>query len=184
MAKISHLIIEQEGLGWAQVKGLKKRLQTATELTLASLPENLIPTARAAQVTVLLTTDRRVQSLNRDYRGIDKPTNVLSFPQYESKDLIKVGRKVVGGLYVGDIAVAYQYVVREAKADGKQLLDHVTHLVIHGLLHLFGYDHDTDRRASRMEKMEKEIMASMGLLDPYAPIDESYMQRRSAKRTK
>ena len=184
MAKKSHLHIEFASVSWGKVKGLQKRLNQATELTLASLPEALIPAARVAEMTLLLTTDKAVQTLNHDYRGMNKPTNVLSFPHFERRELTKMA-KLGLPLYVGDIAVAYQYVVKEAKAEQKMLLDHVTHLVIHGILHLFGYDHDTDARAARMEKMERELMASLGLLDPYAPVQEVPSKlRRSAKKRK
>lgn len=176
MLKVSsHLEIQLVGAGWKKEKGLEKRLQAAVNLTLASLPAALLPIARQAQVTLLLTNDKAVQTLNHDYRGKDKPTNVLSFPQFEKDDLVKLSRSktpILGGVHVGDIAVAYQYVVKEAKAEHKVLADHVTHLLIHGLLHLFGYDHDTVARAAKMEKLEKEIMATLGLPDPYAVWDE------------
>ncbi len=152
---------------WKNLKNLEKRLDAAAALTLSCLPADLLPAARGAEATVLLTTDKAVQNLNRDYRGKDKPTNVLSFPQFERRELVKLGPKGVEGLYVGDIAVAYQFTAKEAKAERKLLIDHVTHLMIHGLLHLFGYDHLTLRQAARMEKLEKEIMATLGLPDPY-----------------
>ncbi|MFA6279311.1 MAG: rRNA maturation RNase YbeY [Bdellovibrionales bacterium] len=164
-----HLIIESKP--WGEIKGLKKRLEQATALTLAVLPERLLPAASRAQLTLLLTTAHAVQVLNRDYRGVDKPTNVLSFPQLERRALLKE-QAGQDPLYVGDIAVAYQVVLKEAKAEGKLPLDHLTHLLIHGILHLFGYDHDTPRRAQLMEKIEREVMATLGLLDPYAAMDD------------
>ncbi len=172
MAASQRLQIIIESKPWGEIKGLKKRLEQAAALTLAVLPERLLPAASRAQLTLLLTTARAVQVLNRDYRGVDKPTNVLSFPQLERRALLKEK----GGqepLYVGDIAVAYQVVVKESKAEGKLPLDHVTHLLIHGILHLFGYDHDTLHRAQRMEKIEREVMATLGLLDPYAAMDDA-----------
>ncbi len=159
--------LEIASVPWKKVRGLTKRLNAAAALTLSCLPDDLLPAARGAEATLLLTTDKAVQTLNRDYRGKDKPTNVLSFPQFERRELVKLGKKGVGGLYVGDIAVAYQFTAKEAKAEGKLLSDHVTHLMIHGLLHLFGYDHLTSRQAARMERLEKEIMATLGLPDPY-----------------
>jgi len=165
------LNIEIASAPWGKVKGLTRRLETAAELTLASLPAPLLPAAVGAEMTLLLTTDRAVQVLNHDYRGKDKPTNVLSFPQFERRDLVKLGKKG-DPLYVGDIAVAYAFTAKEAKAEGKFLLDHVTHLMIHGLLHLFGFDHVTPGKAARMEKLEKELMATLGLPDPYAPLEQ------------
>lgn len=161
--------IEFAAAPWKKVKGLTRRLQQAAALTVACLPEPLLPAAQLAEATLLLTTDRRVQGLNRDFRSKDSPTNVLSFPHHEKRDLVKLGKKGEP-LYVGDIAIAYLFTAREAKRENKLLLDHVTHLTIHGLLHLFGYDHETASQASRMEAFEKKIMATMGLLDPYAPL--------------
>lgn len=180
------LVIEVEAAGWKKLKGLEKRLNSAALLTLSALPETLLPVAAKAQMTLLLTTDKAVQALNRDFRAKDKPTNVLSFPQFERKDLVKIGRLDTGkeGIYVGDIAVAYATVVKEAKAEGKSVVDHLTHLLIHGLLHLFGYDHDTDSKAARMERLEREIMATLGLPDPYVVFVETSEQRGSVKRKK
>ncbi len=167
--------VELAAAPWKKVKGLQRRLNSAALLTLSALPEPLLPAARQAEATLLLTTDAAVQKLNREFRGKDKPTNVLSFPHYERKDLVRLG-KGREPLYVGDIAVAYSFTAREAKAEGKDLLDHLTHLMIHGLLHLFGYDHDTAAKAARMEKLERELMASLGLLDPYELLPN--MQRK------
>jgi len=166
--KKTQLHIEKASAPWGKIKGLDRRLMRAAELTLASLPETLLPAAKQAELTLLLTTDKAVQTLNHDFRGKNAPTNVLSFPHFERQQLVKLGKKGEA-LYVGDIAVAYQFTAREAKAEHKLLLDHVTHLMIHGILHLFGYDHITPGKAARMEKLERELMASLGLLDPYAP---------------
>jgi len=162
------LHIEMASVPWKKIRGLTPRLKRAAALTLASLPVSLLPAARGAELTLLLTTDKAVQTLNLDFRGKDAPTNVLSFPAFERQDLVKIGKKEET-LYVGDLAMAYHFTAKEAKVQHKDLLDHVTHLMIHGILHLFGYDHITSGQAARMEKLEKELMASMGLLDPYAP---------------
>ncbi|MDX9689595.1 MAG: rRNA maturation RNase YbeY [Proteobacteria bacterium] len=168
------LFLTVASVPWSRITGLEKRLQAAAALTLAVLPEALLPVARQAEANVLLTTDRAVQRLNRDFRGKDKPTNVLSFPQFEARDLMALAKKRnfndKNPICVGDIAIAYGTVAKEAKAEGKTILDHATHLTIHGLLHLFGYDHDTLVRANKMEKVEKEVMASLGLPDPYEPL--------------
>ncbi len=162
------LYIEIKAAPWKRVKGLERKLKQAAALVFASLPASLLPAARRAEATLLLTTDRAVQTLNFDYRGKNAPTNVLSFPHYERGDLVRLGKKGET-LYVGDIAVAYAFTAKEAKAEGKNLPDHVVHLMIHGLLHLFGYDHDSPARAARMERLEKEILATLGIPDPYAP---------------
>lgn len=114
----------------------------------------------AAELSILLTDDAEQQALNRDWRGIDKPTNVLSFPQIEPHGL------VVGLL--GDIILARETLEREAVELGVGFDDHFTHLVVHGFLHILGYDHIEDDEALAMERLETQILASLGVADPYA----------------
>lgn len=163
----SPLHIEVDSEKWRKVRGLSQRLEKAVLQAISTLPANVKPAKGKAEITLLLTTDAAVKKLNHDFRGIKKPTNVLSFPQFSNRQLPRVcGSKKP--FNAGDIAIAYQYVVIEAKAEHKILIDHVTHLVIHGVLHLFGYDHMTNASAVRMERLEKKIMADIGLPDPYA----------------
>jgi len=108
------------------------------------------------ELTVLLTTDERLCALNARHRGKPKPTNVLAFPADRNE-----------GGYLGDIAVAYGVAAEEAAASGKPLGDHAAHLLVHGLLHLVGYDHHTAREARRMEGLEVAILREMGIADPY-----------------
>jgi probable rRNA maturation factor len=165
---------------WRKIPKLRTRLQKATEVTLSQLPKNLIfPVA----ITLLLTKDKVVQGLNRDYRGKDKPTNVLSFPQFTHRELTKIG-KGNATTELGDIVIAYQYMVAEAKNDHKILINHFIHLFIHGLLHLFGYDHISDKDANRMERLEKQIMAQLQLPDPYQIEDQTAAKRRPMKAKK
>jgi phosphate starvation-inducible protein PhoH and related proteins len=103
----------------------------------------------------LFTSDDAVKALNAQWRDKDVPTNVLSFP----------APKTAGTL--GDIALAYETCAREADEQGKSLKDHATHLLVHGLLHLLGYDHEADDEAAEMEGLEKDILASLGVADPY-----------------
>jgi probable rRNA maturation factor len=116
--------------------------------------------------TVLLTGDAAIRKLNRDFRGVDKPTNVLAFPQFEPSQLPKKG-KAKHTVYLGDIVLGYQYIVGETKKYNKVLINHISHLVIHGLLHLLGYDHTLEKDATRMERLEQKIMAALDLPDPY-----------------
>ena len=161
-----------DSLAWKKIRGLKPRLTLAAQTALAALPTTMQPLAQRAQLTVLLTTNGKIQRLNREFRGMDKPTNVLSFPQFSPAELAKMGREkaLESSIPVGDIALAYQYVVVEAKNEHKILLNHLIHLIIHGILHLFGYDHLNQRDAGKMEQLEKKLMAGLGLPDPYAPI--------------
>lgn len=105
-------------------------------------------------LTVLLTGDERVRALNRDYRGKNRPTNVLSFPSRSSR-------------YLGDIAIASGVAAQEADAAGLPLIDHVLHLVVHGVLHLLGYDHEFPREAEDMELLEAKILAEMNIPNPH-----------------
>ena len=114
----------------------------------------------AAELSILLTNDEEQQALNKQWRGKDAATNVLSFPQIEPFG------PVVGIL--GDITLARETLEREAADLGKSFADHYTHLVVHGFLHILGYDHMTDEEALQMESLETQILASLGVEDPYA----------------
>lgn len=116
--------------------------------------------AGVSEVSVLLTDDEEQRELNRQWRGIDKSTNVLSFPQLEPF-------APVSGL-VGDITLALETVQREAVEMGIGFEAHFTHLVVHGFLHLLGHDHIEDDEAERMESLETRILAGLGIADPYA----------------
>ncbi len=107
-------------------------------------------------VTVLLTDNESVRVLNRDFRGKDGPTNVLSFPAPQT-----------ARPHLGDVALAYGVCAAEAQAQGKTLAQHLAHLTAHGVLHLLGYDHETEAQAEEMEKLERVILASLGFPDPY-----------------
>ena len=126
----------------------------------------------AWEVVVLACDDARIAALNADFRGKPRPTNVLSWPSAER------GAEADGGApmppdpadpELGDIALAYETCAAEAAAAGKSLADHATHLIVHGTLHLLGYDHERDADATLMERLEVEILGKLGLADPYSP---------------
>lgn len=120
-----------------------------------------------AQLSVVLSTDRAVQTLNRIYRGFDKATNVLSFPIAHAPVVCLEGCPPPPRL-LGDIVIAYGTSAREAAAAGKSLADHLRHLIVHGILHILGYDHETEEDAATMERLEAAILASLGVGNPYA----------------
>lgn len=127
---------------------------------LASLPD---PVAGPAIVSVLLTDDAEVQVLNRQWRGKDKPTNVLSFPAAAQPLPPGVKRPL------GDVVLAYDTLVRESSDPSKPLRDHLAHLLVHGTLHLLGQDHETgDAQAEAMEALEIAALAGLGIPNPYA----------------
>jgi len=118
------------------------------------------------EVSVLLSDDAAIQVLNRDWRAKDKPTNVLSFPA--RSDEAPVTSSVTGAPeMLGDIAVAFETTAREAVEQDKTFADHLSHLLVHGMLHLLGFDHETDAQADEMEPLEIEILAGLGIDSPY-----------------
>ena len=117
---------------------------------------------RNAEVSVLLTDDKTVHTLNKTYRGIDKPTNVLSFAALDDED-----EPIVDPLLLGDIVVAFETTKKEAEEQNISLADHLFHLIAHGVLHLIGYDHMNDEDAEKMEKTEIKILAQNGIKNPY-----------------
>lgn len=116
----------------------------------------------AAQAVVVLASDAAVQQLNRDWRGRDVPTNVLSFPAAAMP--AATGEPPM----LGDIVLAYETLVREAEAEGKPFAHHLAHLAVHGFLHLLGYDHLTEAEAAVMEDAERKILRRLQIPDPYA----------------
>ncbi len=133
-------------------KGLSPTVKRAAEAALKARK------VKKAAVTIVLSNDVEIQTLNRQYRAKNKPTNVLSFPD---------GEVVEGVTQLGDIILAYETIVREAGEQGKKFKSHLTHLTIHGVLHLLGFDHEVEAEAEIMERYEIAILGSMGIANPY-----------------
>jgi probable rRNA maturation factor len=123
----------------------------------------------ACEIAICLTTDVKLQSLNLQFRGMDKPTNVLSFSalNVDHPTLMK-GQP----LFLGDIAIAAETVMREAYEQNKTVSDHLSHMIIHGTLHLLGYDHETEGEAQEMETLERKILATQNIADPYVAMEQ------------
>ncbi|MCQ4631455.1 rRNA maturation RNase YbeY [Shinella sp. CPCC 100929] len=119
------------------------------------------PKTGAPEVSLVFTSDAEIRSINAEWRSQDKPTNVLSFPAFP----LTPGK--MPGPMLGDIIFAQETLSREAGELGKSFDDHLTHLLVHGFLHLFGYDHMEDDEAEKMEGLETRILAELGLSDPY-----------------
>jgi probable rRNA maturation factor len=124
------------------------------------------------ELSVVLTSDRSIRVLNRDWRGFDKATNVLSFPALPQPPRRVRTTKAVARpnvpIMLGDIVIAYETVVREAKAERKPFPHHLSHLAVHGFLHLLGYDHEQNHEADAMERLERRVLARLTIPDPYA----------------
>jgi len=146
-------VIVESGL-WRQpgrVKALLRRAVTAAAAALST---------RGAELAIVLTDDSAIRLLNRNWRGIDAATNVLSFPIQHS-----------GGVppLLGDVVLAYETIAREARAEQKPFAHHLAHLAVHGFLHLCGYDHEHDEDAEAMEQAERKILRRLAIPDPYRP---------------
>jgi probable rRNA maturation factor len=142
-------------------RGLPRARALARETIAAAVAESGLAKGQGAEISLCLADDARLRALNLRWRGVDKPTNVLSFPAADA------GRGPRPRLQLGDVALAYETLSREASELGVPLADHYRHLVAHGFLHLLGYDHETAREAERMEALETRIMARLGAADPY-----------------
>ena len=136
----------------------EERWRTLVERAIMACAKDADADWPGREISVLLCDDAEIRTLNHQWRGFDKPTNVLSFPAPGEHE----------GMPLGDIAVAFETCEREAHADGKTFDDHVTHLVVHGVLHLMGYDHETESEAEEMEDTERRILRTLGIADPYA----------------
>ena len=141
----------------------RKRPTAKTIVKKAVLAAARAVSTRPIELAIVLSDDSAIRALNRDWRGKNAPTNVLSFPAAAP------GKARSASPYVGDIVIAYQTTAREAVAEGKPFNHHLTHLAIHGFLHLLGYDHENDRDAEKMESLERRILGRLAVPDPYVP---------------
>jgi probable rRNA maturation factor len=139
---------------------IQRAIAAAAELADAAIGE--------AELAVMLTDDAGIRTLNNNWRGIDKPTNVLSFPALQP---VGPGGPDDAPRMLGDIAIAYDTTRREADDEQKPFDHHLSHLAVHGFLHLIGHDHEKDDDAEVMETLEREILAQLGIPDPYADRD-------------
>jgi probable rRNA maturation factor len=152
---------------WREAEGVLPAVRTAALAALAGVGLADAAAVRA-EVSIDLSDDAAIQALNRDYRRKDMPTNVLSFPGFDDPAELEDGLGPDGPpLLLGDVILAYQTVAREAAEQGKPLLDHVRHLVVHGVLHLMGHDHEEDAEAEEMEALERRVLLGLGVPDPY-----------------
>lgn len=151
---------------WADV-GFEAMAESASDAALNRL--GLEPSV--FEISILACEDARITALNGDFRDKAKPTNVLSWPS-EDRAVMTPGEMPVmpqpgPDSEIGDIAIAFETCAREAEEQGKAFQDHVTHLIVHGTLHLLGFDHENEPDAALMEGLETEILGNLGLPDPY-----------------
>lgn len=164
------LIVESDTIAaWPSPPDWSDLAQSAVAAAIGQTPHAaLADAAPLVEVAIRLTDDAEVRALNRDYRRKDKPTNVLSFPQYEPQDFAMLTNSDDGEILLGDIVLALETCTREAAERGIPVADHAAHLIVHGMLHLLGYDHLDDASGDAMEALETKALATLGLADPYA----------------
>lgn len=150
--------ISVESPRWERLAGAEATVRAAIEAALADAG------AADAEIGVVLADDARVRELNRIWRGKDAPTNVLSFPAPGERNGVS--------RFLGDIVFALETIEREATEENKPAGQHLAHLAVHGTLHLLGFDHERDEDAEVMERREREILARLGVPDPYATAGE------------
>lgn len=150
MAEIDIMV---EAAGWNSISGLEALVEKAARAVLAN------EDAEECSLSILLADDATLQRLNATFRHKDKPTNVLSFPAPDMP-----GQDAD---FLGDLALSHDTCAREAQEEGKSLADHMMHLVVHGTLHLLGYDHENEAEAEEMEALEVAVLASLGIKNPY-----------------
>ncbi|MBX9741748.1 MAG: rRNA maturation RNase YbeY [Beijerinckiaceae bacterium] len=160
------VMIEAES--WSALADLESLSRRAIDAALAQARTAIAP---HAEVSIMFCDDARIRELNQQWRGLDKPTNVLSFPAAQPSALATAP-------LLGDIVVAFETVERESRDEDKPLQDHVSHMIVHGFLHLLGYDHETDADADVMETAERGALARLGVADPYAGTVPSGETRR------
>ena len=150
--------IDVEDEAWSAEPGL----ETLARAAVAAALEGAAWEEDDCDVAVLFTDDASIAEINAEWRGKDKPTNVLSFPTPDDMPVPEGEARPLG-----DIVLAHGVITREAVEQGKTLREHTTHLIVHGTLHLLGYDHDSDDEAEQMEALETRILKGLGISDPY-----------------
>ncbi|UTO28599.1 rRNA maturation RNase YbeY [Bartonella harrusi] len=139
----------------------KQILYNITEKVLTTTMHHLSLENVVSEVSLLFTDDKHMAQINAKWRNKNKPTNVLSFPAFP----LEIGQKP--GPILGDIVIAQETVALEAKKERKSFQDHLTHMIVHGVLHLLGYNHETDEETHQMEKLEREILQKLSINNPY-----------------
>jgi probable rRNA maturation factor len=176
------ILLSIEESGWQEAAPAGMSLETLVERAARAALIAAAPRLKLGEVSIVLASDERVQTLNREWRGQDKPTNVLSFPGGDPDDFEEDEEEDDDSsededededyegpppLQLGDVILAWPTVRREAEAQGKPVAAHMSHLLVHGVLHLLGYDHQEEEQAGLMEGLEVAILAGLGIADPY-----------------
>jgi probable rRNA maturation factor len=160
-------------VGWPDAPDWSALAVKAVDAAIAITPHGgLVSTDATVEVSIKFTSDDEVRTLNRAYRSKDRPTNVLSFPMVPADLIGTIANTDDGEVLLGDIVLAHGICAGEAAARGISIDAHATHLIVHGTLHLLGYDHMNDSEAEAMEALEQDVMAALGLHNPYEAIED------------
>ena len=165
MVKIDLVIDEKNWLNFSTKKEIKKITKRALNSIMSILKINIVQNV-VIDISIILTNDKVIKNSNNNYRNIDKPTNVLSFPMYE-KEVVKELNQNGNYVLLGDIILSIDTIIRESNEQKKQFSDHLTHLVVHSILHLFGFDHINEIEAKYMESIEIKVLKIFGINNPY-----------------
>jgi probable rRNA maturation factor len=160
-----HSLPEADVLVVAEVWAAEPQADVVIQRAIAAAANAAGSAEGDCELAVMLTDDTGIRTLNANWRGLDKATNVLSFPALAPASPPQPDDPP---RMLGDIAIAYETTRREADEEGKTFADHLSHLAVHGYLHLVGYDHEDDADAETMEQLERDILASLEIADPYA----------------
>jgi len=167
MAMVLDVEVVRHGNRWAESSINDAMVELAAQAAFTASPPK---TPALYEATIVLTDDAEMRELNRTWRNKDQPTNVLSFPASDAPgESAAVGGSTALGecAHLGDVVIAFETTCAEAAEKSLSLSDHVSHLVVHGVLHLLGFDHHEDNEAEQMERLERMALASLGIADPY-----------------
>ncbi|MCE2716690.1 MAG: rRNA maturation RNase YbeY [Pseudomonadota bacterium] len=159
---IDVLIADDRWLKWHTQQQWQNLIQRISEKTL-----NEVKIFSKVEISILLTNNTEIHDLNLKYRGKDKPTNVLSFPNLNQEELNDVDKDREFPVMLGDVVLAFETLLDEATQAKKNFLDHFNHLIVHGMLHLLGYDHEHDAEEEKMQKKEIKILQHFSINNPY-----------------
>jgi len=170
--KLVNIDIETRSKKWLEQKNIEKFIESQTQKILKKTPlKKFLEQKIIFDLSISLCSNLQIRKINREFRNQNKPTNVLSFGNLDPINIQKLGlKKTIGTnkyIFLGDLILGYEYILQEAKNHKKNLKDHLTHLILHGILHILGYDHEEEKMAKIMENLEIEILKEFNINNPY-----------------
>jgi probable rRNA maturation factor len=172
LRKLVNIDIERRSKKWLEVKNIEKFIKSQTQKILENSPlKEFLEQKICFDLSISLCSNLQIKKINQEFRNKDEPTNVLSFGNLDEKIIQKSGLKKAIGVskyvFLGDIILSYEYILNEAKNHKKNFNDHLTHLILHGILHLIGNDHEEEKMAKIMESLEIKILNKLNINNPY-----------------